>query len=147
MNVLVQLRNGLELGSLRVSEIDKGFRKLLAAIDWSVSWDELEVMALAGREIMRPLLECVNGSTVPKLFMMGQSHLDIAWLWPIEETKRKIARTFSNQLALLRAYPEYVYTQSQPYLFQMVKELYPELYEEIKSYIAAGRIIRRAAHG
>lgn len=141
LNVLVQLRNGLELGSLRVSEIDKGFRKLLAAIDWSVSWDELEVMALAGREIMRPLLECVNGSTVPKLFMMGQSHLDIAWLWPIEETKRKIARTFSNQLALLRAYPEYVYTQSQPYLFQMVKELYPELYEEIKSYIAAGRII------
>lgn len=141
LNALFQLRNGLDPSSLRVSEIDKGFLKLIATLDWNAAGAELEQLAQQGREIMQPLLDCVNGSTAPKLFMMGQSHLDIAWLWPIEETKRKIARTMSNQLALLEEYPEYRYMQSQPYLFQMVKDLYPELYERIKCYVSEGRII------
>lgn len=34
---------------------------------------------------MKPLLSCVNGSTAPTLYLMGQSHLDVAWLWPIED--------------------------------------------------------------
>ncbi|BBI31306.1 alpha-mannosidase [Cohnella abietis] len=141
LNALFQLRNSLDSSSLRVSEIDNGFLKLIALLDWNAVGIELEQLARQGREILRPLLECVNGSTAPKLFMMGQSHLDIAWLWPIEETKRKIARTLSNQLALLDEYPEYRYVQSQPYLFHMVKDLYPELYGRIKHYVSEGRII------
>ncbi|OXS61888.1 alpha-mannosidase [Cohnella sp. CIP 111063] len=142
---LYQLREGLEASSLRVAEIDKGFSRLIADIDWELAASEDAAVAseaaLRARAILKPLLECVNGSTVPTLFMMGQSHLDIAWLWPLEETKRKIARTLSNQLALLDEYSEYRYTQSQPYLFRMVKELYPELYGRIKAYVAEGRII------
>ncbi|MBW7461272.1 alpha-mannosidase, partial [Paenibacillus sepulcri] len=141
LKVLLQLRNGLAPGSLRVSEIDTGFLKLISALDWNEAASAPEEFALAGRSILKPLLDCVNGSTAPKLFMMGQSHLDIAWLWPIEETKRKIARTFSNQLALLDEYPEYRYMQSQPYLFQLAKELHPKLYGRIKQYVAEGRII------
>ncbi|MFB9275544.1 alpha-mannosidase [Cohnella cellulosilytica] len=142
---LYQLREGLEASSLRVAEIDKGLVRLIAEIDWGLAASEDAAIAseaaLRARAILKPLLECVNGSTAPKLFMMGQSHLDIAWLWPLEETKRKIARTLSNQLALLDEYPEYRYTQSQPYLFRMVKELYPELYGRIKAYVAEGRIV------
>jgi alpha-mannosidase len=141
LKVLFQLRNGLPHESLRVSEIDRGFMKLLSAIDWHADEEEWNRHIELGREILRPLLDCINGSTVPKLFMMGQSHLDIAWLWPIEETKRKIVRTFSNQLALLEEYPEYRYVQSQPYLFQLCKELYPELYARIKKHAIAGRVI------
>ncbi|MFD0671150.1 glycoside hydrolase family 38 C-terminal domain-containing protein [Cohnella sp. GCM10027633] len=137
LKALYQLRCGLAPGELRVSEIDRGFGKLIDELDWS----DARGAAHRGREILAPLLECVNGSTSPKLYMMGQSHLDIAWLWPIEETKRKIARTMSNQLALLEEYPEYRYTQSQPYLFDMAKRLYPELYARMKKYVAEGRII------
>lgn len=141
LKALYQLRNGLPAGELRVAEIDRGFGRLIAELDWSVPAEELRAAAVRGREILKPLLDCVNGSTSPKLYMMGQSHLDIAWLWPIEETKRKIARTMSNQLALLDQYPEYRYTQSQPYLFDLAKRLYPELYARIKRYVAEGRII------
>ncbi|WP_238404280.1 alpha-mannosidase [Paenibacillus paridis] len=141
LKVLFQLRGALSPNSLRVTEIDRGLLKLISKLDWSVNEAGLTALALEGRETMKPLLECVNGSTVPKLFMMGQSHLDIAWLWPIEETKRKIARTLSNQLSLLEEYPEYRYTQSQPYLFQLAKDLYPELYGRIKRFVAEGRII------
>ncbi|MCL6459587.1 MAG: hypothetical protein K6T85_16435 [Gorillibacterium sp.] len=70
-----------------MSEIDAGFMKLIATLDWNEVTSAPEKLALADRGILKPLLDCVNGSTAPMLFMMGQSHLDIAWLWPIEETK------------------------------------------------------------
>ncbi|MFF2091420.1 glycoside hydrolase family 38 C-terminal domain-containing protein [Paenibacillus sp. NPDC058174] len=141
LEALYQLRTGIGSAPLRASEIDNAFDRLITELDWNGTGDVLEATARQGREILQPLLACVNGSTAPKLFMMGQSHLDIAWLWPIEETKRKIARTLSNQLALLEEYPEYKYVQSQPYLTHLTKELYPELYERVKRYVAEGRII------
>ena len=53
------------------------------------------------RKVLQPLLSCRNGSTMPDYTVFGQSHLDMAWLWPVEETMRKTARTYTNQLALM----------------------------------------------
>ncbi len=71
--------------------------------------------------------------------MVGQSHIDIAWLWPVRETVRKASRTFSSVDTLMREYPGYLYTQSQPILFEFVKNNDPELYERIKERIKEGR--------
>lgn len=71
---------------------------------------------------------------------VGHSHLDLAWLWPLRETKRKIARTFSNQLRNLDKYDDYVFAESQPQMFAWIKELYPDLYARIKDKVAEGRI-------
>jgi len=57
--------------------------------------------------------------------------------WPLAETERKCARTFSAQLALMDQYPEYRFFQSQPHLYRMTQRLYPERYKRIKT--AAGR--------
>ncbi|MBM6995705.1 alpha-mannosidase [Paenibacillus sp. DXFW5] len=141
LECLYDLRNHLDAKSLRVAEIDRCLTRVFATIDLTLRQESLEENAKQCRQIMKPLLACVNGSTVPTLYLMGQSHLDVAWLWPIEETKRKIARTMSNQLALIDEYPEYRYTQSQPYLFQLVKTLYPELYARIKQAVKEGKII------
>ncbi|WNQ10518.1 alpha-mannosidase [Paenibacillus aurantius] len=73
------------------------------------------------------------------LHMVGQSHIDIAWLWPVRETVRKSSRTFSTVCTLMDEYPEFRYSQSQPQLYAFVKEHYPELYERIKERIAEGR--------
>jgi len=64
----------------------------------------------------------------------------VAWLWPLAETERKMARTASNQLALIDEYPEYVYQQSQAHLFYMLKNRYPQLYERFKRAVQAGRV-------
>lgn len=74
-----------------------------------------------------------------KMHMVGQSHIDVAWLWPVRETVRKSSRTFSTVCALMDEYPEFRYTQSQPLLYAFVKEHYPELYERVKARIAEGR--------
>ncbi|WP_440115395.1 alpha-mannosidase [Paenibacillus sp. QZ-Y1] len=73
------------------------------------------------------------------MHLVGQSHIDIAWLWPVRETVRKSSRTFSTMCTLMEEYPEFVYSQSQPQLYAFVKEHYPELYERIKARIAEGR--------
>ena len=138
---MYDLRNHLDAKSLRVAEIDRCLTQVFATIDLTLRQESLGENAKQCRKLMEPLLACVNGSTAPTLYLMGQSHLDVAWLWPIAETKRKIARTLSNQLALMDEYPEYTYTQSQPYLFQLVKTLYPELYARIKQAVKEGRII------
>ena len=70
---------------------------------------------------------------------IGHAHIDLAWLWPIRETKRKGARTFSTALANMELYPDYVFGASQPQLYEWMKELYPALYAKIKKRIAEGR--------
>lgn len=73
------------------------------------------------------------------MHMVGQSHIDIAWLWPVRETVRKVSRTFSTVCALMDKYPEFRYSQSQPQLYAFAKEHYPQLYGRIKERIAEGR--------
>ena len=99
----------------------------------------------AAREALRPLLCAHNGSTAPRMIAIGNAHLDLAWLWPLQETRRKTARTFAAQLRLLARYPEYVYLQSQPAAYEMCRDSYPALYEKIRRAVAQGRWIAEGA--
>jgi alpha-mannosidase len=86
-----------------------------------------------------------NDSVVPlrgelQVHAIGHAHLDLAWLWPIRETKRKGARTFASALYNFEKYPEYRFGCSQPQLFAWMKEREPELYSKIKDAVRAGRI-------
>ena len=42
----------------------------------------------------------------------GHSHMDTAWLWPVSETIRKCARTYSQALTLMDMYPDYTFIQT-----------------------------------
>ena len=79
-------------------------------------------------------------SEVPGLIhLVGQSHLDVVWLWTMREARRKSARTFSTALRLMDEFPNFRYTQSQPILYEFIKKDYPDLYKEIKQRILEGR--------
>ncbi len=90
--------------------------------------------------ILRPHLERKNiPEPLLQMYAIGHSHLDLAWKWPLRETRRKAIRTFSTALANLRRYPEYVYGASQPQQFAWVKEDCPALFKEIQAAVAEGR--------
>ena len=74
-----------------------------------------------------------------RISAVGHAHIDTAWLWPIRETRRKCARTFSTQLALMDEYPDYRFACSQPAQYQWMKESYPSIYEGIRQNVAKGR--------
>ena len=88
---------------------------------------------------LRSRIREIGGNAEGTLHMVGQSHIDIAWLWPARETVRKTSRTFSTVNALMDEYPEYQYAQSQPQLFAYLKENDPVLFEKVKARIQEGR--------
>ena len=85
--------------------------------------------------ITKVLLSLPAQASALTAWSIGHAHIDVAWLWPIRETRRKCARTFSTALRLLEEYPEYVFGASQAQLYQFVKEDYPQLYSEIKEQV------------
>ncbi len=74
-----------------------------------------------------------------KVYVMGHAHIDYAWLWPVDETKRKIERTFSNAIQLSAKYPEFIYSQSSAQMYKDIKELSPDVFEKIKKLVKEGK--------
>lgn len=75
----------------------------------------------------------------PRVSASGHAHIDVAWLWRLRHTRRKAADTFSTALYHMDRSPWFIFTQSQPQLYQFVKEDEPALYERIKQKVAAGQ--------
>lgn len=75
----------------------------------------------------------------PKISVTGHAHIDVAWLWQLRHTRLKAANTFATAVYHMERYPYFTFTQSQPQLYQYVKEDVPELYALIKEKVAAGQ--------
>ncbi len=141
IEVLNDLRKLLDERSLRRAKIDKALKKMINVVDIELPFDEFLKAVEKGREILKPVLECKNSETTPQMYAIGHSHLDLEWLWTINETRRKTVRTLGNQLRLMDEYPDYKYIQSQPWILETVKNEYPKTYEEVKKAIKDGKII------
>ncbi len=71
--------------------------------------------------------------------LIGHSHMDTAWLWPVSETIRKCARTYSQALNLMDLYPDYTFIQSSALHLDWMREYYPDIFEGIRQKVAEGR--------
>lgn len=91
------------------------------------------------REILSKVMACTNGSTNHQITAVGHAHIDTAWLWPLRETIRKCARTFSTALRYMEKYPDYKFVCSQPQQYAWMKEYYPSIFEDIKKAIKRGQ--------
>ena len=91
------------------------------------------------RSVLKPLFEGQPDKSVA-FTAEGHSHLDLAWLWPIRETKRKAQRTFANQLTNAGRYPNYVYGASQPWQFEYIKNNKPQQYAALQQMAKRGQL-------
>jgi len=80
-----------------------------------------------------------NSSGSGALSLMSHSHIDVAWQWRLRETRRKVGRTFSTVLHYMDQYPEVTFLQSQPQLYEYLKDNYPTLWERVKERVKEGR--------
>ncbi len=102
-------------------------------------WDLTDEEVENARNILAKELAKQGGDSDLRLSAVGHAHIDLAWLWPIRETKRKGARTFATVLRNMEKYPDYVFGASQPQLYQWVKDEHPKLYSQIKERVREGR--------
>lgn len=125
-----------EHGDKNSARVAKIFEVLFRAASClrAYSTDEvLKASAILAKELKRK-----NGGYPLKVTAIGHAHLDLAWLWPIRETKRKAARTFSTAIKNIERYPGYTFGASQPQLYGWIKEEHPALYEKIKEKVKEG---------
>lgn len=69
----------------------------------------------------------------------GHAHIDVAWLWTLDQTRRKASRTFHTVLRLMEQFPTYHFTQSQPQLYEYIRQDDPDLFAGIQARVAEGR--------
>jgi alpha-mannosidase len=70
---------------------------------------------------------------------VGNSHIDMAWLWPETETVEVVRNTFRTALDLMREYPEFKFTASAAQAYVWMEEKYPAIFSEIEQRVKEGR--------
>ncbi|GIW34372.1 hypothetical protein [Meiothermus sp.] len=76
--------------------------------------------------------------SVGRLLLSGHAHIDLAWLWPIAETRRKIRRTFATVLHLMERYPGLYFNQSSAQAYAWLEADDPALFEQVRARVAGG---------
>lgn len=138
---LTQLLKVLPEKSLRYQRVGAALQAYADIADFELPYQARHESFRKAREALRAALGCHNGSTAPLMWLIGQSHIDLAWLWPLEDTYRKSVRTFSNQLTLLDEYPDYRYFLCEPALLELLKVQSPETWQRVKEACARGQIL------
>ncbi|CEH33177.1 alpha-mannosidase [Romboutsia lituseburensis] len=108
-------------------------------VDWSYPGSEsFYISAHEASDYLNSEIDKIDKDSVINVTCIGHTHIDVAWLWRLKHTREKCARSFSTVLRLMERYPEYIFLQTQPQLYEYVKNDYPELYEAIKQKVADG---------
>ncbi len=94
-----------------------------------------------GAAMLQALLSVRNGDVAHELSAIGHAHIDTAWLWPIEETRRKCQRSFANVVALMDEYPQFKFACSQAYQYAVIEVSDPDLFARIRAKVKGGQWI------
>lgn len=137
LEVLGQLQAELDLGNPQRWDILYALERALDAVQLT----DIPGSAAAARAELAPVLASPATASAHQLAAIGHSHIDSAWLWPLRETVRKVARTSSNVVNLLEDYPELKFAMSSAQQFQWLKDERPEVFEKVADAVAEGRFI------
>ena len=72
--------------------------------------------------------------------LVGHAHLDLAWMWPERESKRKAVRTLTNAVRQIERCPDYVFGVSQAAMLDWVRQSHPTLFAKLQRMVAAGNV-------
>jgi len=92
-------------------------------------WDAFLKSLDAARQILQPVADFAKEYTI---YILGNAHIDMAWLWRWMETVEVCRATFSRQLGFMDVYPDYTYAQSQAWAYRWMEERYPEVFQGIQ---------------
>src|SRR5579862_7401919 len=70
---------------------------------------------------------------------VGNSHIDMAWLWPWTETVEVVRNTFQSVLDLMREYPDFKFAMSSARTYEWIEEKYPDMFKQIQDRVREGR--------
>ncbi|MFG3344279.1 alpha-mannosidase [Streptomyces sp. NPDC048018] len=137
LEVLGELMAELPVEGARRWDLLRAVERALDALDLQ----DVNGTAAAARAELAGVLATPAEPSAHRISAVGHAHIDSAWLWPLRETVRKVARTTANMTALLEDQPDFVYTMSQAQQYAWIKQHRPEVYARVKKAVAEGRFV------
>ncbi|MBL1103812.1 alpha-mannosidase [Streptomyces sp. 5-8] len=137
LEVLGELMAELPVDSARRHDVLRAVEGALDAVDLQ----DVNGTADRARQRLTGVLSAPAVPSAHRISAVGHAHIDSAWLWPLRETVRKVARTTSNMTALIEDEPEFVFAMSQAQQWAWVKEHRPEVWARVKKAVAEGRFV------
>ncbi|MFD5214400.1 alpha-mannosidase [Microbacterium sp. NPDC058345] len=137
LDVLVELQAELPETSPRRMRILQALDNALDALDLQ----RIVETASDARAELAEVLASPADASAHRIAAVGHAHIDSAWLWPVRETIRKVARTTSSMATLIDEQPEFLYGMSSAQQYAWIKEHRPEVFARVKDAVAAGRFL------
>ncbi len=137
LEVLGQLAAELDLGDPRRWQI-------LRAVDRALDRLDLQDVPATASDARAELAEAMHAparASAHRVSAVGHAHIDSAWLWPVRETIRKVARTTANVTDLMDAHPEMRYAMSSAQQFAWLREVRPEVFTRVAEKVKAGQFL------
>ncbi|MDN5857769.1 MAG: glycosyl hydrolase-related protein [Pseudonocardia sp.] len=102
---------------------------------------DVPATAAAARAVLAPVLAAPAVAGAHRVSAVGHAHIDSAWLWPLRETVRKVARTVANVTALMDDHPELVFAMSSAQQWQWMRDHRPDLWDRMREKVATGQLV------
>jgi alpha-mannosidase len=115
-------------------------RAVAAALD-ALDPADVPGTAAAARERLAPALAAPAEPSAHRISAVGHAHIDSAWLWPLRETVRKVARTAANVTALMDDHPGLVFAMSQAQQLAWLRDSHPEVFARVRARVTEGRFV------
>ena len=137
VEVLLQLAEQLPEDSTRRARILRALDRALDRVDLQ----DVAGTATAGRAELVEVLAAPADASAQLITAVGHAHIDSAWLWPLRETVRKVARTTSSMTTLLDEHPDFIYAMSSAQQYAWLRDERPEVFARVKKAVADGRFV------
>ncbi|MBW3087065.1 hypothetical protein KEM60_03295 [Austwickia sp. TVS 96-490-7B] len=142
---VVALADDLEAMLDLADALPEGVRRRRVVRDVERCLDALPLQDISGgaaaaRECLDPSLSAPAEASAHRLTAVGHAHIDSAWLWPVRETRRKVARTLSNVLALIDRDADFRFAFSQVQHLAWLETDQPALFDRVCAAIQSGAI-------
>lgn len=130
----------LDENDITRTQLLKALNDAFLKVDWSYPGsDGFYASVEAADELLNQVLDGMEKHSMVTVNCVGHTHIDLAWLWRLKHTREKASRSFSTVLRLMERFDEYIFLQTQPQIYEYIKQDFPEIFEAIKERVKEGR--------
>jgi alpha-mannosidase len=124
----------------RLAALNRSLDRAIAALDQQAlaagDWPKVEASLQRSLRLAKPLKSYLAEF---RIHLVGNAHIDIAWLWRMAETMALSKNTYATVIQNMGEYPELTYAQSQAVTYDWIEKNHPDLFQAIKEKVRAGR--------
>jgi alpha-mannosidase len=124
----------------RLARLNAAFDRAVAALDLRAlaagGWPQVQASIKRSLRLAAPVKSYLGEFRIQ---LVGNAHIDIAWLWRIAETMALSKNTYETVIKNMAEYPELTYAQSEAVTYDWIEKQHPDLFQQIREKVRSGR--------